>query len=176
MGKPVIEELDLAGAERELPALAAILAACVAGGASVNFVLPFSEDDAALWWRRKALPALAAGERRLLVARREGRVVGTAQLDTGTPPNQRHRADVTKVLVAPEARRRGVARALMLGIERAAREEGRRLLVLDTVEGSAAEALYLSLGYLRAGSIPRFARSPDGARLEATVFLWKELA
>lgn len=174
----MIEELGAAGAERELPALAAILAACVAGGASVNFVLPFSEADAASWWRRKVLPALAAGERRLLVARAgdDGRVVGTAQLDTATPPNQRHRADVTKVLVAPQARRRGVARALMLAMEGMAREEARRLLVLDTVEGSPAEALYLSLGYLRAGSIPRFAVSPDGTGLEATVFLFKELS
>ncbi len=99
----------------------------------MNFVLPFCEADAAAWWRSKVLPALAAGERRWLVARHEGRVVGTAQLEIGTPPNQRHRADVTKVLVAPEVRRRGLARALMLGIERLAREEARRLLVLDTV-------------------------------------------
>ncbi len=80
------------------------------------------------------------------------------------------------MLVAPEARRRGVARALMRAIEGLAREEGRRRLVLDTVEGSAAEARYLALGYLRAGAIPRFAASPDGRRLEATVFLFKELA
>ena len=59
-----VEELDARGAEAALPALAAILAACVAGGASVNFVLPFSEADAAAWWRARVLPALAAGSRR----------------------------------------------------------------------------------------------------------------
>lgn len=173
-----VEELGAAAAERELPALARVLAACVAGGASVNFVLPFSAADAEAWWRGAALPAVARGTRRLLVARTApgGEPVGTAQLDIGTPPNQRHRADVTKVLVAPEARRRGVGRALMVALERLAREEGRGLLVLDTVEGSDAERLYRALGYARAGVVPRFARSPDGSRLEGTVFMYKELS
>lgn len=171
-----VEELDAGGAERELPALSEILALSVAGGASVNFVLPFGPGDAEAWWRAAVLPRLAPHGRRLLVARGGGgEVVGTAQLDLATPPNQRHRADIAKVLVHPAARRRGVGRALMRAAEGLARAEGRRLLVLDTVEGSAAQSLYLSLGYTLLGVVPRFALSPDGSRLEGSAFLWKEL-
>jgi hypothetical protein len=170
-----IEELRAEAAEAELPALAHLLAACVAGGASVNFVQPFSEDAAAAWWRAKVLPALARGERRVLVARVGGAIIGTAQLDLATPPNQAHRADVSKVLVHPDARRRGVARALMLALEAIAAEEGRSLLTLDTVAGSPAQGLYESLGYTLAGTIPRYARAPDRPVLEATALFWKGL-
>jgi GNAT superfamily N-acetyltransferase len=170
-----IEELDQDSATRELPALAAILRECVEGGASVNFVLPFSQQDSEAWWRRAVLPALAAGERRLLVAREAGRILGTVQLALAAQPNQAHRADVTKLLVHPDGRRRGIGRALMLRLEEVAREEGRSLLTLDTVAGSAAQLLYESLGWVLLGVVPRFALSPDRARLEGSAFFWKEI-
>jgi GNAT superfamily N-acetyltransferase len=157
-----IEELDGAGAEAELPALATILEACVGAGASVNFIAPFTRDDAAAWWRLAVLPALAAGERRLLVARAGaqvgGRILGTVQLALAPQPNQPHRADVTKLLVHPDGRRRGLARALMLRVEALAREEGRWLLTLDTTTDSPADRLYRTLGYTAFGTVPRYAR------------------
>jgi ribosomal protein S18 acetylase RimI-like enzyme len=171
-----IEELDAAAAERELPALTEVLRACVEGGASVNFVLPFSQADSEAWWRRAVLPALAAGERRLLAARVGGRILGTVQLAFAPQPNQPHRADVTKLLVHPDSRRQGLARALMTRIEAIARESGRSLITLDTREGDAAEALYRSLGYVLLGIVPRFARAPDSARLEGASFFYKEVA
>lgn len=76
----IIEELDAAAAEAALPALADVLRACVEGGASVNFVQPFTQADAQAWWRGAVLPALRGGDRRLLVARLEGRIIGTVQL------------------------------------------------------------------------------------------------
>jgi ribosomal protein S18 acetylase RimI-like enzyme len=171
-----IEELDAAAAERELPALTEVLRACVEGGASVNFVLPFSQADSEAWWRRAVLPALAAGERRLLAARVGGRILGTVQLAFAPQPNQPHRADVTKLLVHPDSRRQGLARALMTRVEAIARESGRSLITLDTREGDAAEALYRSLGYVLLGVVPRFARAPEAPRLEGVSFFYKEVA
>ena len=170
-----IQELDHDAAARDLAALAGIMRACVEGGASVNFVLPFTQSDSEAWWRRNVLPALAAGERRLLVARVEGVIRGSVQLAFAAQPNQAHRADVTKLLVDPAARRMGLGRALMTRLEAIARDGGRRLLTLDTVEGSAAQHLYESLGWRLLGVVPRFALSPDHAKLEGSAFFWKEI-
>jgi hypothetical protein len=171
----VVEELDAAAAARELPTLAAIMRACVEGGASVNFVLPFTQADSEAWWRRAVLPALASGERRLIVARDEGTLTGSVQLAFASQPNQLHRADVTKLLVDPSARRRGAGRALMLRLEAIARESGRVLLTLDTTEGSAAHRLYESLGWVPLGVVPNYSLSTDRARKEGSMFFWKEL-
>jgi GNAT superfamily N-acetyltransferase len=171
-----IDELDAAAAERDLPALAEVMRACVEGGASVNFVLPFTQSDSEAWWRRTVLPALAAGERRLLVARVEGRIRGTVQLAFAPQPNQPHRAEVTKLLVHPDARRLGLGRALMTRLEAMAREAGRSLLILDTVEGSAAQRLYESLDWTPLGVVPGFALSTDRSRLEGSAFFWKSIA
>jgi ribosomal protein S18 acetylase RimI-like enzyme len=175
-GAITIEELDPVGLARELEALAEVLRACVHAGASVSFVLPFGIEEARGFWTGKVRPALEAGGRRLLVARLDGRVAGTVQLDVATPPNQAHRADVSKLLVHPEAQRRGIARRLMLALESVAREEGRTLLTLDTRRGDAAEPLYASLGYALAGVIPRYARAPDMDRLDDTSVMYKQLA
>jgi ribosomal protein S18 acetylase RimI-like enzyme len=170
-----IEELDAAGAERELPALAAIMRGCVEGGASVNFVLPFTQADSEAWWRRNVLPAMAAGEKRLLVARVDGAIRGSVQLAYAPQPNQPHRADVAKLLVDPAARRLGIGRALMTGIEEMARAARKTLLTLDTVEDSAAFHLYRALGWQLLGVVPGFAVSPDGSRKEGSAFFWKDV-
>ena len=47
--------------------------------------------------------------------------------------------------------------------------------MLDTRQGDPAEALYASLGWVRAGVIPDYARSADGS-LHATVIYYKLLA
>jgi GNAT superfamily N-acetyltransferase len=96
-------------------------------------------------------------------------------LEPAWAPNQPHRAEVKKLLVHPDARRRGIARALMLALEDVAAAEGRTLLTLDTRTGDSAEPLYLSLGYHAAGVIPRYARGPHSPELESTTFLYKEL-
>ncbi len=162
--------------EQDLDMLGEVLHAVVHGGAGVSFFVPFSPDEARGFWRHQVLPGVRARTRRVLLARQGSRIVGTVQLGLAMPPNQRHRAEVVKLLVHPAARRRGVARALMLALEPVARSEGRTLLTLDTVTGSAAEPLYLSLGYVAAGVIPRYARSALTPQLEAATILYKELA
>jgi hypothetical protein len=145
-------------------------------GAGVSFVIPFSIDDASAFWAEKVLPGVRAGTRRVLVARDGDRIVGTVQLDLAMPPNQRHRGEVAKLLVHPDARRRGIARALMIALEDVAQSEGRTLLTLDTWTGGYAESLYRSLGYVIVGVIPRYARGSTTPGLEPTTIMYKELS
>jgi ribosomal protein S18 acetylase RimI-like enzyme len=164
---------DVAAHRRELGGL---LHACVHAGASVNFVLPFTVEDSEAFWTRKVLPAVQGGRRLLWVARQGGRIVGSVQLDHhDTPPNQPHRAEVTKLLVHPECRRRGIARALMAELEREAGRLGRSLITLDTRTGDQAEPLYASLGYRTAGVIPGYCRDPMEDRLDSTTIMYKVL-
>ena len=163
----------LAGTELDshLDGLAAVLADCVAGGASVSYMAPFSHVDA-----RAAFEVWAAEveqrRRLLLAAFLDDDVVGTVQVVFATPPNQPHRADVVKLLVHRAARRRGVAQLLMERAEEESRAEGKTLLVLDTVTGDDAERLYTRLGWTRVGVIPNYALYPDGRPCGTTVF-WK---
>ena len=161
--------------KREIDELAEILRAVVYVGAGVSFVVPFSMDDARAFWIDKVLPGVRAGTKCVLVARTNNRIVGTVQFEMATPPNQPHRAEVLKMLVHPDAQRRGIARALMVRLEHVARARGRTLLTLDTWTGSHAETLYRSLGYVEVGVIPRYARSSTSATLEPATFMYKEL-
>lgn len=170
-------DVDAAAAvERDLDTLAEILRAIVYDGAGVSFVVPFTIDEARAFWREKVLPGVRARTRRVLVARDGStRIVGTVQLDLATPPNQSHRTEITKMLVHPDARRRGIARALMVAVEALAASERRTLLTLDTWTGSPAEALYRSMGYVTVGVIPRYARGSLDPRLEPATFMYKEI-
>jgi GNAT superfamily N-acetyltransferase len=161
--------------EDEIDMLADILHAVVYDGAGVSFIVPFELDEARAFWRDKVLPGVRAGTRRVLVARWGTRIVGTVQLDLSTPPNQKHRAEVLKMLVHPDARRRGIARALMIALESVAQSEGKTLLTLDTWTGSYAESLYQSLDYVTVGVIPRYARGSLTPQLEPATFMYKEL-
>jgi GNAT superfamily N-acetyltransferase len=160
---------------RDLDMLAQVLHAVVHGGAGVSFFLPFSQADARAFWSDKVLPGVRAGTRRVVIARDGERIVGTVQIDLALPPNQRHRAEVAKLLVHPDARRHGVARSMMTALEAIALTEGRTLLTLDTVTGSHAEPLYRSLGYVTVGVIPGYARAALTPDLESTTIMYKRL-
>jgi GNAT superfamily N-acetyltransferase len=163
-----------AHAGRLASALADVLIDCVEGGASVSFMLPLAREKALAFWRG-VLDGAARGERVLLVAETDaGRVVGTVQLITALPDNQPHRADVAKMLVHRDVRRRGVAAQLMEAVDQAARDENRTVLVLDTVTGGDAERLYQRAGWRSVGSVPNYALMPDGAYC-ATTFFYKEI-
>lgn len=153
-----------------VPALARLLIACVEAGASVSFMLPLTADRAEAFWRDVAA-GVASGERVLLVAENAtGGLVGTVQLVIALPENQPHRGDIAKLLVHPQARRQGIAAALMTAADDAARSAGKTLLVLDTVTGGDAERLYPRLGWLRCGVIPNYALWPRGGFCDTTVF------
>lgn len=166
---------DAEALARDLDMLAEVLHAVVHGGAGVSFFLPFSHADARAFWSDKVLPGVRAGTRRVVIARDGVRIVGTVQIDLALPPNQRHRAEVAKLLVHPDARRHGVARSMMIALEAIALTEGRTLLTLDTVTGSNAEPLYRSLGYVTVGVIPGYARAALTPDLESTTIMYKRL-
>lgn len=157
-----------------LDGLTDVLMDCVNGGASVSFMLPFSQDSAQAFWRRCAA-SVARNERVVLVAKdARQQVVGTVQLIIDQPENQPHRADVAKLLVHARARRGGVARALMQQLEDVAADAHKTVLVLDTATGSGAEHFYQQCGWQKVGEIPRYALMPDG-ELTATSIFYKFL-
>ena len=168
-----IRRLGVTESHAELDGLARVLADCVAGGASVSYMAPFSHEQA-----RAAFEAVAAdvemGRRLLLAAFSDGELVGTVQVVLALPPNQPHRGEIAKLLVHRSARKRGIAQLLMEHAESEARAEGKTLLVLDAVTGGDAERLYTRLGWTRVGVIPDYALYPDGRPCDTT-FFWKAL-
>jgi ribosomal protein S18 acetylase RimI-like enzyme len=146
-----------------------LLRDAVAGGASVGFLDPLSDDQAAAYWDG-VFAEVDAGDRLLLAIRDGDEVLGSVQLAIPAKPNARHRVAVEKLLVHSTARRRGLGTALMRAAEDAAIGLGRHLLVLDTEAGDRAGRLYERLGYVRAGVIPGYALSPAGRPLGAAFY------
>lgn len=161
--------LGLPAAISHIRALAEVLVDCVAGGASVSFMQPFTQTDAEAFFRR-VIAGVESGDRILLAAFDGDRLVGTVQLLTNMPPNQPHRAEIAKLLVHRGARGQGVGQLLMLEVERQAQEAGKTLLVLDTVTEGAGERLYTRLGWIKVGIIPNYALFPDGTWAATTIF------
>jgi ribosomal protein S18 acetylase RimI-like enzyme len=155
-------------------ALSAVLIEVVANGGSVSFMHPLALAVADAFWER-ALAAAARGERVVLGAFDGAALIGTVTVLLDLPPNQPHRAEIAKLMTRVSHRGRGVATALMRAAERAAIENGRTLLVLDTAEEGGASALYARLGFTLAGLIPDYALKPHGG-LTGTLVYWKRLA
>jgi GNAT superfamily N-acetyltransferase len=168
-----IRVLNAHEARTQVEALADVLLDCVEGGASVSFMAGFSKTDSVAFFEKVAA-GVGRGERILLAALEDSRVVGTVQVLLAMPPNQPHRAEIAKLLVVREARGRGVGRRLMEQAEMAARKAGKSLLLLDTAD-SHAEKLYASLGWTRLGVVPDFALLPDGRFCDTTFFFKKLL-
>ena len=135
---------------------------------------PVSSHEANTYWL-DVVRALEGPWRVLLVARDGPEIVGTTQLELCARSNGLHRAEVMKVMVHPSRQSQGIGVQLMRAIELEAAREGRTTLVLDTREGGPSERLYEKAGFLRAGSIPNYARSADGS-LHTTVYMYKLLA
>jgi GNAT superfamily N-acetyltransferase len=135
-----IAVLEAPVSDAALEQLSDVLVDCVAGGASVSFMAPFSQADG-LKFFRKVAGSVASGDTVLITAKHDGRIVGTVQLGLDTPPNQPHRADVKKMLVHRAARSRGIGAMLMTAVEVEAKKRGRWLVVLDTVPGMSGYRL-----------------------------------
>jgi GNAT superfamily N-acetyltransferase len=167
-----IRRLAMPEAREAASALADVLVDCVAGGASVSFMADLTHVDAVSFWQGEAD---ADDGRVILAAEDDAGIFGVVQVIPAWPPNQPHRADISKMLVHRRARRRGAAEALLAAAEDAARAMNRTVLVLDTVTGGAAEQLYEKRGWTRVGVIPDYALMPDGELCATTVF-YKALA
>ena len=163
-----VRVLSSAEAQAAVPGLTDVLLDCVAGGASVSFMAPLDRATAESFWGQ-VVAGVEQGERILLVAEDGEGVLGTVQLVVGQPPNQPHRADLSKMLVHRRARRRGVGAALMQAAEEAGRAAGKTLLVLDTASPEA-ERLYERAGWVKVGVIPNYALGPRGGLGEPRFF------
>jgi acetyltransferase len=159
--------------ERHIEQLAELLIDAVDSGASVGFMPPIDENGARDYWGG-VIRAMREGTRVLLVALDGVLIQGSVQIDLETRANGKHRAEAMKLFVHRRARRRGLARALMAELESTARGLGRTLLVMDTRQAGEAEKMCESLGYVRYGEVPGYARSGDG-RLHTTVFFYRQL-
>lgn len=109
------------------------------------------------YWRG----VLLVPERRLFVARLDGTICGSAQLSRPPRNNeaQAFAAQLTSNFIAPWARGHGLARRIVLVVEEAARAAGFAILNLDVrATQEAAIQLYESLGYVRWGTHPAYAR------------------
>lgn len=165
--------LSATEARARMGELADILLDCIAGGASVSFMADTSREDAFAFWSDVA-DGVASGERILLVAESDGRLLGTVQVVAASKPNQPHRSDLAKMLVHRDGRNRGIGAALLGAAEAASRDAGWWLMVLDTVDDSAGYRLYARGGWTEVGAIPNYALWPDG-RLCATVYFYKDV-
>lgn len=165
----LIRILDPATDAGLLPGLAAMMVEAVAGGASIGFMAGLDQAQARAWWQGR-IDAAARGEMIILVAQDDDGVAGTVTLVPATMPNQPHRADVAKMMVAARAQRLGLGAALLAAVEHVARGIGRITLVLDTISGSTAARLYERCGWEKVGDIPAYALMPDGAMAPTTCY------
>ena len=144
-------------------------------GASISFILPFTKKESKNYWLNKVFPELINNNTAVFVALIDNQVAGTVQLECNTPPNQAHRAEVSKLLVHPNFQRKGVAKQLISALEEYAINHDKFLITLDTRTGDKAEPLYTSLGYQTVGTIPNFAKDPKEKKHDATTIMYKQL-
>jgi len=170
-----IQRLSAERIEPFVPDLAEILTKTVEADGAVGFVLPHTDAESAQFWRNSITPAVQNGERLFVVAIEDGRAVGTGQLIIGMPNNQPHRAEISKLMVHPDFRKKGIARKIMHELHNLAAAFERTLITLDTRTGEAAEPFYASLGYETAGVIPHFAKNAVGDEFHATTYMYKHL-
>jgi ribosomal protein S18 acetylase RimI-like enzyme len=153
--------------------LADLLIETVASGGSVSFMHPLDRRTACAFWD-DALDSAARGERVVFGAWDGDQLVGTVTLMLNCPPNQPHRAEISKMMTRVSHRGRGIATLLMKAAEACAVERARTLLVLDTAVEDGASALYERLGFMLTGIIPDYALKPHGG-LTGTMVYWKRI-
>ena len=145
MNDAVIEELSARGIDERIDELIALLADAIRGGASVGFVDPLAPGELEAFWREMALD-VEDGVRNVWVALDGGHVVGSVQLAPSGKANQRHRADVQKLLVLSPRRGRGIGAALMRTVEERALALGRyQALFLCEFDGPKPRSVYVAV-------------------------------
>lgn len=103
-------------------------------------------------------PAEAAAPRTaFLIAWLGGQPVGCGALR----PFEEHIAEIKRMYVTPAGRRRGIARRILVELERQARGFGYRTIRLETgIRQPEAQRLYESLGYQRIGAFGPYVDNP----------------
>jgi len=152
-----VERAESFDDEDDLHALCEATHAAIIDGGGFGWVTPPGHRALASYYRG----ILLVPERSLFLARLDGVVVGAAQL-VRPPRNNEAQAFAATLMhsfVAPYARGHGMATLLTREVEEAARALGYQVLNLDVRETqTAARRLYESLGFVRWGEHPAYAR------------------
>lgn len=136
-------------ADADLVSMLAILNREIETSVYVWAETPKTLDD-----RREWLAAHRAASQPVIVAEREGKVVGWASLSAFRASSGYRFAAEVSVYVAGEARGRGIGRAMVETLENAARQHGIRALVavVDCANESSVR-LFRRLGFAEAGRL-----------------------
>ncbi len=146
--------------------------AAIRDGGGFGWLTPPLRNVMEAYWKG----VLLVPERSLIVGRLDGVIAGSALIEAPPKSNEAraHTAHLTSHFVAPWARGHGVARALLVAVENAARQQGRHILELDVRETQeAALQIYRQYGYTEWGRHPFYAMV-DG-RPVAGLFFYKQL-
>ncbi|KAI1121818.1 acyl-CoA N-acyltransferase [Nemania abortiva] len=180
---PVILRVqDASTLSRYLPSLRYLLQRCVnddPASSSIGFIAPLPDDIAAKHWLD--LQSSIAGSRpenTLLIATVGGdNVVATVVIARALKQTHAYKGEIRKLLVHPDFRRAGLARAMMKEAERFAIDElGLELLLLDTATGSPARLFYLKEGWTEWGICPDYAMDATGTSKHDCSFFFKRLS
>lgn len=127
------------------------------------------EDDEGEAWKGEVTPArVASPEGRFLVAYLDGVPAGCGGIKRWSATT----AEVKRMYTAPAGRRQGVGRALLRGLEDAARELGYEAVRLETGEEQPeAMRLYEAEGYDRIPAYGRYRDDPRSACFEKRLAL-----
>ncbi|WP_447506040.1 N-acetyltransferase family protein [Acinetobacter pittii] len=166
----ILEINEIGDYEKDLSLL---LEDSINSGASIGFLAPVEKNDVLNYWR-EVNHKLTQGNYRLWIAIKEEKIVGSVQLSLVSKKNGVHRAEVEKLMVLTSARKQGIATLLLNQLENFSKQNGLRLLVLDTREGDVSELLYSKIGFVRVGVIPSFALSSNGS-YDGTAIYYKRL-
>jgi ribosomal protein S18 acetylase RimI-like enzyme len=143
--------------DEDLNALCEATNAAIMDGGGFGWVSPQARLSLESYFKG----TLLVPERELFIGRLDGTIVGSVQLVRPPRNNeaQAFAAELQHSFIAPYARGHGLARMMTLRVEEAARSLGYHLLNLDVRETQEpAIALYESLGYIRWGVHPAYAR------------------
>lgn len=156
----------------DLAALCEATNAAVIDGGGFGWINPQGHVSLESYFRG----LLLVPERQLFVGRLDGTIVGAAQLVRPPRNNeaQAFAAHLQHSFTAPYARGHGLARMMTQRVEESARSLGYHVLNLDVRETQEpAIALYESMGYIRWGVHPAYARA--GGRTIRGIFYYKVL-
>lgn len=134
--------------------------------ADVPFISRLEEETFSMPWSAASfLQMIGQEDARYYVAEEDGRLLGGCGLLLIAGEG-----NITNVVVAPEARRRGVATGMLTHLLAAGDREGLFAYTLEVrVSNQAAIALYEKLGFVSEGIRPNFYEKPT----ENAMIMWK---
>jgi acetyltransferase len=164
-----IVELSPADVEAAADELAKLLLDAHAANMALGLAGPLTAEHAREVWLDTAAK-LDPSRRVLLVAREDGRAVGTVQVVRADAENAAHRAEVQRLAVLGELRGRGVGRLLLEAAVERAQSLGVQLLWLTTHADTGSDRFYAAVGWSRLGAMPAYSARPDGTLADGAIY------